>query len=305
MMRSPAPLPGSLASAAGFTAADAATFEVGRPRLRRRDLTRVFSGVHAARTPTTFHERAAALLPRLEEGQVFSHATAAGLHGMPVPQRLVDGPLHVSALYPAHAPRIAGVVAHRLIERPGLLDERLGYPITSEHETWSAMAGTVSLPNLVAMGDHLVRKGVFDPTAVLVELEHTLRSVRRVGIRRAEQALTLIRPGVRSAMESIVRVLIVLDGIPEPEVNVDLFRRDGGWLGEGDLVYRLRRLLLEYEGDGHRTDRKQFRKDITRREDFEDEGWSVFRITADDVFRHRRQMLNRLRRRLGLPERAD
>jgi hypothetical protein len=299
-MRSPAPLPVQLATAAGFTIADAAALEVGRQRLRRSDLVRIFHGVHATRMPTTSTERAAAYLPRLRPGQVFSHATAAGLLGMPIPQRLLDGPLHVAAVYPAQAPRTEGVAPHRLLARPGLLDEHVGYPVTGEYETWCSLAPVLSLPELVAMGDHLVRKGVRDPLPVLDELEATMRVVRRVGIDRLERAFRLLRPGVRSAMESVLRVLIVLGGLPEPEVNRRIYGRSGRFLGEGDLVYRVQRQLLEYEGDGHRTDKAQFRKDITRREDFEDEGWGVLRITADDVFLHRRQLLQRIARRLGL-----
>lgn len=283
-----------------FTVADALALEVGRPRLRRKDLLVVFHGVRTTSAPRTFQERAAAYLPRLRDGQVFSHSTAAGLLGLPVPGALLDGPLHVAAVYPAHAPRTVDVLPHRLRTRPGLIDTSAGYPVTGEYETWCSLAMSLSLPNLVAIGDHFVRKGVEDPMTVLDDLETAMRSTRRTGIDRLERTAFLIRPGVRSAMESIVRVIIVTAGLPEPEVNVPLFRRDGSWLGAGDLVYLRQRLLIDYEGDHHRTEKRQFRKDIARREDFEDEDWGVLRITADDVFLHRQQMLRRIARRLGL-----
>lgn len=299
-MRVPAPLPPPLASASAFTISEALTLEIGRSRLRRKDLVAVYHGVRAASPPTTFQQRAAAYLPRLRPGQVFSHATAAGLLGLPVPQALLEGPLHVAAVYPEPAVRTTGVVGHRLLPRDGLLDEHVGYPVTSGYEAWCALATSLSLPDLVAMGDHFVRKGVEDPDRVLEELRTAMYAVRRVGIRRLERAFSLIRPGVRSAMESILRVKIVLAGLPEPQVNVRIHGRNGRFVGEGDLVYRERRLLVEYEGDGHRTDRKQFRKDITRREDFVDEGWDTLRVTADDLFLTWPKTVQRIARRLGL-----
>ena len=41
-------------------------------------------------------------------------------------------------------------------------------------------------------------------------------------------------------------------------------------------------MLIEYEGDGHR-ERRQFRKDIGRTEEFIDAGWRVIRAMADDL----------------------
>ena len=57
--------------------------------------------------------------------------------------------------------------------------------------------------------------------------------------------------------------------------------RHGRFIGEGDLVYPEEMVLVEYEGDGHR-ERGQFRRDISRVEEFVAAGWRVIRVTADD-----------------------
>lgn len=299
-MRAPAPLPACLDDRLSFTVADARALEVGAPRLRRSDLVAPFHGVRSRTVPGTMQQRAAVYLPRMAPGQVFSHVTAAVLLGLPIPRGMTDGPVDVAAVYPAQSPRTAGVLGHRLLPRPGLLEEQAWYPVTGRAETWAALGAGLAVAQLVVVGDHLVRRGVERPQEMLVEMERAMRVVRRTGIRRLERALSLVRPGVRSPMESLVRAIIVSAGLPEPFVNLELFRRDGAFLGEGDMVYPEQRQVLEYEGDHHRTDEKQWAKDLRRREDFEDEGWSVMRISKDDVFRHRAEMLQRIARRLGL-----
>lgn len=58
--------------------------------------------------------------------------------------------------------------------------------------------------------------------------------------------------------------------------------------------------MIEYEGDDHRTDQEVFRRDIRRRERFEDAGWSVLRVTIEDLFLHRAELLARIRHRLAI-----
>jgi len=43
------------------------------------------------------------------------------------------------------------------------------------------------------------------------------------------------------------------------------------------------KIALEYEGDHHRTDRRQFRRDIRRFEALADMGWLTIRVTAEDT----------------------
>ena len=52
-------------------------------------------------------------------------------------------------------------------------------------------------------------------------------------------------------------------------------RVDMGW--EGDW-----RIAVEYDGDHHRTDERQFARDIARVEALEAAGWIVIRVTAKD-----------------------
>lgn len=115
---------------------------------------------------------------------------------------------------------------------------------------------------------------------------------------RLERAIALIRPGVRSAKETELRLLLLSGGLPEPEVNGRIVDEHGNFVAESDLVYRQAKVLLEYEGDGHR-ERRRFRKDIRRYDRLQDLGWRVIRVTQEDL-NQPADLLARARRALGL-----
>ena len=51
-------------------------------------------------------------------------------------------------------------------------------------------------------------------------------------------------------------------------------------MGRVDLVYLAYKLIIEYEGDQHRTDRHRWNADIDRNEDFARDNWTLIRITS-------------------------
>ena len=57
-----------------------------------------------------------------------------------------------------------------------------------------------------------------------------------------------------------------------------------GQLLRVDLVWAEAKVAVEYDGDQHRTDRRQWREDRERDAALRAEGWEVIRVTAD-VFR--------------------
>jgi hypothetical protein len=87
-------------------------------------------------------------------------------------------------------------------------------------------------------------------------------------------------------METRVRLLLVRAGLPCPEVNRDVFDLAGSWLAPPDLSYPALKIAIEYDGDHHRTDRKQWRRDRARDANLREAGWIVITLTADDVFRY-------------------
>ncbi len=76
----------------------------------------------------------------------------------------------------------------------------------------------------------------------------------------------------------MLRLLIVRAGMPEPMINAPIRSRDGRIVAHADLAYPEFNLVLEYDGDQHRTDRAQYYLDINRLERITREGWRVMRI---------------------------
>ncbi|MBX3093434.1 MAG: hypothetical protein KF680_02665 [Cryobacterium sp.] len=121
----------------------------------------------------------------------------------------------------------------------------------------------------------------------------------RRGVRALQRALSLVRVGSLSRPESLLRLMLVRAGIPEPRLNLTVCDRSGAAIAMADLCWPDYRVLIEYEGDGHRTSRAKFRSDITRIEKYADGDWFGMRASADDVFVDPNPFAGRIARRLA------
>jgi hypothetical protein len=99
-------------------------------------------------------------------------------------------------------------------------------------------------------------------------------------------------------MESRLRMLIVLAGLPEPEVNHIVRDSDGTWLRRYDLWYADARVVVEYDGRQHAEDTDQWASDLERREEIDDQGIRILVVTAAGIYREPLRTLQRVRRQL-------
>lgn len=279
-MRQRSDLPRSL-DRDGFTLAAAHAAGVSQKRARANDLEIPFRGVRAVAGPEDgAHRLVRAYAARMPTGQFFSHITAAQLLGFPLSLRVSLGAaLHVSTVAPGRAPRMNGVIGHTFSVRPELwvVD---GLAVTSPLTTWCDLASTLELDDLIAAGDYLL--GTLRPTATLSELTDAVASrAGQRGTHRLRQALLWVRPRVESRQETRLRLLIVRAGFPEPETNVYIPLRPGRKRVRGDLVYLEYRVLVEYDGEQHRTDNAQYTRDLERLDDVMADGWRVIRVLKD------------------------
>jgi hypothetical protein len=289
-----------------FTVGDALSAGVTKRRLRGDDLSRPFRGVRT-RDPTMPaaddpYERQRSIrvrkareyLPRLRPGQVFSHETAAAIWGAPLPLAFTDTGrvadesdlmLHVSTIGTGALPRVDGVIRHRATPRMTAVRAHDGLPITSAATTWASF-GSLPLRDLVALGDFFCRAwraGFGRPTpgmpplATVDELRAALESGRRRGGVTLRHALGLVREDSWSPRESRVRLELVMAGLPEPELNVDLADDHGRFLGCVDLVYRKQRVVIEYLGMFHAS---SWAADVERIAAPRAAGWTVIEVTA-------------------------
>ena len=271
-----------------FTTADARAAGVGNRRLQAADVARPFHGVAVAVAgPSSGGDivsRCEALGLRLLDGQVLSHSSALGLWGAPLPFAATRS-LHVSVAYPRTPPRAAGVTGHSLQRIAPRMRQAL--PVSEPAAAWCEAASVLQLDALVAAGDALVtgrrRHGIRAPGLVTAaELEAALAiRFRAAGAARVRRALGLVRVGVDSPRETLLRLLLIRARLPEPVVDHPVPTAEQVF--HADLAYSAARVVIEYEGDEHRTDRERWMRDIRRRELMEDAGWRVVRVVEEDL----------------------
>ena len=308
-----------------FRRSEAKALGVGDSRLSRQGLAKATHGVWMPAEPRSLRERAEAVLAILPADAAFSHATAAQLLGLPLPPRLERcEQIHVVTDTDTAQRRRVSWVGHRGLESRTLVDVD-GLPVVGPVDTWLDLAGyavgrrrLITVADLVMTGDGMlaslaatefpgVSAGDLRGGEVLDRLVRCIRAVLGARVRprgktAAIEALPLLRLGVRSPQESRARVMFVQSGLPEPQVNVEIYAEDGlTWLAEGDLVWRrrvgnkVRKVVGEYQGV-HHAQRAQRSSDSERSERLRDHGWIVHEVWAED--------LNELGRRWNLVRRV-
>ncbi|KRE61291.1 hypothetical protein [Nostocoides sp. Soil756] len=256
---------------------------------RMPQLLRTTRSVRSTAPLTELPERAAAFALALPPDVAFSHVTAARLWGLPLPAHLEEqGDLDVIRDTGRGRIERRGCISHRGLEHRVVASVQ-GLRVTALADTWVDLGEVVrrglGRDDLVVVGD-VVATRLSDPQASggpPRALADALAA--RVRPRHASllgDALTLVRRGVRSPAETRARLMFHDAGFPEPEVNAPLHAAGGGWLAEGDLVWRAQRVVGEYQGAVHAGIRRRS-EDSYRNGLLGDEGWTVLELFAQDL----------------------
>ena len=277
--------------------ADALSHGVTRGQLRQPGVRHPFHGVNLiaaeaaperafmSETRRACIDYAARMLP----GQFFAGPTAALLRRAPLPPDYDVSTLIVGVFSPRTPPRGRGVRGIRVEQGRVRLKTAFGLVMVSSADAWCQLAAELPREELVVVGDYLVSGNVDDgryrkPFATLADLAEAVARHRGCrGATKLRWALERVREGVDSRPESLLRLLLVAAGLPEPLVN-DPTPVAGGVVLRPDLKLKEWRVAFEYEGDDHRTNRRQWVRDQQRRELLEEAGWKVIRVFSLDVF---------------------
>jgi hypothetical protein len=271
-----------------FTRADARAAGLPINELIGRRYRRIYHDVYVrAGTRVDVGVRARVAIGLNGSGAFASHATAVEIWGGVVPE---PGLIHVSV--PDGKPRSErqGIRAHRGTAGADLRTRR-GVRVSAPAQALLEMASDgADLVDLVVATDSLLRAGAID-------LDH-LRSAAITwtgrGSRVARRAASLARKGVDSPMESRLRLLIVLAGLPEPEVNHLVRDEIGTVTMRFDLSYPALKLLIEYDGRQHADDEKQWKGDIRRREALDRLGLRLLVVLKDGIYERPAETLDRV-----------
>ncbi|MCS5714451.1 DUF559 domain-containing protein [Herbiconiux sp. CPCC 205716] len=300
------PLPPGLLGRA-FSVREGYAQGVGRHRMLGGDLARPFHGARvppAAPQGLTFEGLARAYERRAPATHFLSHSSAALLWDVPLPRRLQQGPLHVSVLAPTAAPRSRAVTGHRLRDADLRVELRRGLRVVDAATAWCQLGAILGHDDLVAAADHLVLEpyraepGEARPYVTFDALTARAASYSAPGAAALRRALADVRPGAESRPETHLRLLIARDGLPEPELAAWVdgsFAIEGGRHFRVDLLYRRHGVIVEYDGEQHRTDDVQYDRDLRRLESLREAEWAVVVVRRRGLYGDPGTLLARIR----------
>jgi hypothetical protein len=153
-----------------------------------------------------------------------------------------------------------------------------GIPVTTRARTAFDLGRRLPRGEAVARLDALMWASPFsmEDVMLLAKRYHGAR-----GVRQLREVLPLVDGGAASPQETRLRLLFIDAGLPRPTTQIPIV--DGRKLVRVlDMGWEDFMVAAEYDGDQHRTNRKQYVKDIRALPKVERLGWIVIRIIRED-----------------------
>jgi very-short-patch-repair endonuclease len=275
------------------TTAQAVSAGIAQDALKGPYFRRVFRGVYAHRDlALTARVRIEAAL-RIHPANAFaSHASAARLYELPIPDSFPDE--HVTVASARERRRRIGIRNHVVADAP---DVRVvgGVRCSAPAQTFVELGTMLGLVDLVVIGDQLVRKELCTPE----ELVEAAAAAPDHRADLARHAARYVRRDVDSPMETRLRMLLVLAGLPEPTVNFKIRDADGIVRLRFDLSYPDLKVVVEYDGRQHFDDDEQVDHDNDRDDWFALEGWRVVKVTSRGIYKEPAKTVARVHKALA------
>ncbi|HEX6489192.1 MAG TPA: DUF559 domain-containing protein [Candidatus Dormibacteraeota bacterium] len=223
---------------------------------------------------------------RLPESAVFSGLTAAWLHGLDVePCR----PIEVTV---PEGHGVSGKVSMRVsraLLSVGDVEPTRGFSATTLPRTLRDLARRLTLTEAVVLVDSALNQRLVELETLTAWLD-SRQDDRAVG--RLRRALAHAEPAAESPMESRLRMLLVLAGLPRPMAQIPLYDGSGRFLGRPDLYYPDHRLGVEYDGETHK---ETLAEDSRRHNRLLAGGVRLLHFTAGDVYGAPTRVVNEVR----------
>jgi very-short-patch-repair endonuclease len=259
-----------------FTYVDAIRVGVTRGQLRRASYRRLGSGLYRweglEESPQL---KLTAVARRLPAGAAFSGFTALWLHELD--SQLTD-PIEVTIPEPIGGGHRAGATVRQAALSSEEIVLRRGLPTTSALRTVVDLGGRTSLTEGVVAADLFLHARLVSVTQIRAYIsDHS----KAKGIARLRRVVDLAEPKAESAMETRLRMLLVLARLPRPEVQVPIYDDQSQIFRRPDLLYCDRCLAIEYDGGNHRD---RLVDDNRRQNGLVGAGLRLLRFTAADVY---------------------
>jgi len=204
---------------------------------------------------------------------VLAGLAAAALHG----SDWIDDDQPVELIWRNPHPPVGVITRNQRVE-PDEVTRVAGLPVTTLARTAFDLARQLPTGKAVARLDALMRATQFSIEDVLL-LAKRYSGAR--GLRRLRAALPLVDPGAASPKETWLRLLLVDAGLPVPTTQIPV---QPNWrlVAVVDMGWEKYQVAVEYDGDHHRANRRQYARDQDRLRKLEELGWIVIRVIAED-----------------------
>jgi hypothetical protein len=205
---------------------------------------------------------------------IVTGVAASAMHGA----EWVDAHIPIELIYECTHPP-AGIVARK--ER--VADDEItlvdGVRVATVARTAFDLGRYQARDRAVARMDALMRAAPFSIEEVLL-LAKRYRGAR--GVKCLKDTLPLVDGGAASPRETWLRLIYIDGGLPKPTTQIPIFDVDGELLRTVDMGWEAFKVLSEYDGDQHRTDRPQYVKDMRVIPKIERLGFIVERVIKED-----------------------
>ncbi|GAA1125111.1 hypothetical protein [Nocardioides aquiterrae] len=274
-----------------FTRADGLGAGIPRNVLDGPKYSRIFRNVHISSAVRIEQEqRFSGALLLHPEGAFLSHTSGARVRRIAVPD---DPFVHVSVTDAKDRRWSPGLKPHVAPPHTEVVVVD-GTPVSGLVRNFIELAAILPLVDVVVAGDDMCRRLNIRAAWLRAQLAKS----KDYWSPAARYAASYVRNGVGSPMESRLRMLLVLAGFPEPEVNVEIRDENGDVLLQFDLGYRRAKVAIGYDGRRHVEVVDDWEHDITRRDRTDDAAWREVTVVASGVYVDPLSTLDRVARAL-------
>jgi hypothetical protein len=162
-----------------------------------------------------------------------------------------------------------------------------GIPVTTPARTAFDLGRRLERDESVARLDTLMRASPFSTEDVLLLVK---RYRGACGLKSLGRVLPLVDGGAASPMETWLRLLYIDAGLPRPTTQIPIVEGRGRLVRMADMGWEDFMVVSEYVGGsggtsrlrGHRTNRRQYTKDIRSLRKARNLGWIVDQVIKED-----------------------
>jgi len=209
----------------------------------------------------------------LPASAVFIGLTAAWLHGLDVE---TSGPIEVALPSDNHLRSRAGLLVRHCNIGDDVVMVRCVSASNLSRTLLDLCARLSPVEALVAIDMAFVAE--LTDKATLRHYADTAKGRR--GVARLKSLAEIAAPA-ESPMETRLRWLLLSAGLPAPEVQTDLYDREGVLLGRADLYYPSAHLVIEFDGRNHQD---RLVSDNRRQNALHHAGYQILRFTSPDLY---------------------